>query len=439
MKMPRWNSAVWTGILTAIMGLGVQAAELSGQARNGLLGWYDASDTASIVMQGDRVGTWKDKSGQGHDFSQPANGPTRIESEGAWSIGGATMLCKGVNKTLPALTVHAVVKVPPSYSAILAFRPDSPTEFVAAGWTIGSRPSLFSKSGSTNAFREVEDGQWHLLTFVRDELQRRFFVDGVPAGEATGKDAACEMTDLLLSAWNTHVSPQVRLGELLIYERAQDQAQVAEVSAYLQEKWKAALPDSNSDVVVFVGNSLSTGMYCGNGKTWTAFAAQKLGLKSWNNVSKGGITTPQLAALADANIDPIRKTSKGRGILVLWEGTNDIAVNKASGAKAAENIASFCAARKKDGWDKIIVLTILPRASGPEFEKARGELNDLLLKKAADYQIDAVVDLGADSAIAAAGAQDDKKYFVDQVHLSEAGNQRVAELVAKTMKDMKGQ
>ncbi|MEI6423017.1 MAG: hypothetical protein WCP55_12420, partial [Lentisphaerota bacterium] len=77
--------------------------------------------------------------------------------------------------------------------------------------------------------------------------------------------------------------------------------------------------------------------------------------------------------------------------------------------------------------------------SGPEFEKARSELNDLLLKKAADYQIDAVVDLGADSAIAAAGAQDDKKYFVDQVHLSEAGNQRVAELVAKTMKDMKGQ
>jgi len=428
-----------------------QASDLSSPTRDGLLAWYDASDPQSAVTKtegsnGDTITAWKDLSGQGHDFTQPADGHVKhIQENGVWSVwsNGGSLQCPGVNQSVPAMTFYAVVKSPVGNTPLITFDPDC-HEFISVGWTTGNEPTLHSngdKGGwAVAATREVEDGAWHLLTFVRDGKARRYYVDGVLAGSGSvNEDVPCAISDMALFGNKFAGSPDMHLAEMMIYGRAQNDAEVAQVNARLQQKWQAALSLQGHDLVAFVGNSISTGAYCGNGNTWSAFAGKKLGLKHWVNFSKGGITTPQIAALAAAEIDPIRKLTTGRGIMVFWEATNDIALNKISGAQALANVADFCAARKNAGWDKIVVLTVMPRGNvGAEFEPARLEFNDLLKKDYAKYGIDAVVDLGADPVLGAPGANNDKTYFRsdDQTHLTALGESHVADLTVKTLTDL---
>jgi len=428
-----------------------QGSELPSPTRDGLIGWYDASDPNSTVTKtagsnGDTITAWKDLSGQGHDFTQPADGHVKhTQEDGVWSVwsNGGGLQCLGVNQSVPAMTFYAVVKTPTGNTPIIAFDPDA-NEMIMVGWTTGNEPTLRSNNGDQGASvasnREVEDGAWHLLTFVRDGKERRYYVDGVLSASGSVKgDVPCAISDMTLFGGKFGYSPDMHLAEVLIYGRAQNDAEVAQVNAYLQQKWQAALSLQGHDLVAFVGNSISTGAYCGNGNTWSAFAGKKLGLKHWVNFSKGGITTPQIAALAATEIDPIRKLTTGRGIMVFWEATNDIACNKISGAQALANVADFCAARKKAGWDKIVVLTVMPRGNvGADFEPARLEFNDLLKKDYAKYGIDAVVDLDADPVLGAPGANNDKTYFRwdDQTHLTALGQSHVADLAVKTLTDL---
>ena len=411
------------------------APALSADGQKNLIGWFDAADAASLVMDGDRIATWKDRSGQGHDLSQEdaAARPRRVVSPtGTWVQGGR-MMAKGVAATLPDMTIYAAVKVAPDYSPIIAFRTDNRAEFCAAGWTIGARPTLFSGGSSTDGNTEIEDNQWHVLTFVRKGAERAFYLDGVEMGRPTGKDAPCEMTDLLLFAYSNAAEFHGSLAELLIYGAAQAPAQVSEVNQYLLRKWSALLPNPASDLVCFVGNSMTTGMYCGNGKTWSCQAAGKVpGLTRWYNISKGGITTQGLAALAATSIDPLLKRGTGRSVLVLWEGTNDLCVNQSDAAAAAEALKQFCLARRAAGWRKILILTVLPRQTGPTFEPRRIALNQLLRDACKDYA-DGLVDVAAIPEMGAAGNELNKDYYADGVHLTAGGNGLVADAVAPAL------
>jgi lysophospholipase L1-like esterase len=401
-------------------------------AKAQLLGWYDAGDAASLTLVDGTVAGWKDKSGQGRDFVQDAAGqrPQRVTDQGCQVIQQGQMVAKGAALTLDAMTVYAVVKVAPSYSPIIAFRTDGKTEFCAAGWTIGARPTLFTTNGSTAGTMEIEDNAWHLLTFVRDGAARAFYVDGVQVGTPAAKAGTSELTDFLLFAYSTAASYSGRLAELLIYRAAHAPEQMGPVQDYLLAKWAPLFPPAKSDLVTFVGNSLTTGMFCGNGKTWTAQAAAKVpGLARWYNVSKGGITTQGLAALAPVTIDGLLARGTGRTVLVVWEGTNDLAVNKATAEVAHEAIKGFCQARKKAGWEKIVVLTVLPRQTGNDFETRRTALNHLLRQHYAEYA-DALVDVAASPEIGVAGCEANREYFPDGVHLTAKGNGIVAALVA---------
>lgn len=399
--------------------------------------WYDATDDANFVLDGGRVTVWKDQSGAGHDLIQnvAARRPTRTNGV-VVATAGQTLLAGGVTGSVSQMTVYAVVQTAPGYSPIISFRTDNQPEFCAAGWTIGARPTIFTAGASTDANCEVEDGQWHLLTFVRDGAARRFYVDGVPAGEPTGTDKPSAMTDLLLFAYSTAGYFTGSLAELRVYRTAHDARQVGEENSALLRKWARLFPDPASDLVVFVGNSLTTGMFCGNGQTWSRQAALQIpGLSRWYTICRGGITTPQLATLAGASVDGLLTRATGRKVLVFWEGTNDLVVNRATAAAAHDAIRQFCLARRQAGWDKVVVLTVLPRAAGPDFEARRLELNGLLRQNYREYAA-ALVDLDTVPEIGRPGCETNQTYFVDGVHLNKAGNALVAAVVAKTLQPL---
>src|SRR5207237_1419796 len=81
-----------------------------------------------------------------------------------------------------------------------------------------------------------------------------------------------------------------------IYRAAHNAQQVADATAYLRHKWTPLFPDSKSVLTAFVGNSMTTGMFCGSGQTWTYQTASKIpALTRWLTISQGGITTPGVA------------------------------------------------------------------------------------------------------------------------------------------------
>lgn len=408
---------------------------LPANLRLDLIGWFDAADDASFVMDGEGVAVWKDKSGQQHDLSQTAanSRPLRAKEKGVSTVQGAgnrTMLAENIGVATDVMTVHALVSVPPGNTPILSFDTQGKPEFVAAGWTIGAHPTFYSASGSAGAQQEVEDSQWHILTFVRDKTERRFYMDGVFAGSETSKDDTVTISDFHLFAFQNAATFNGKLAELLIYRASHDAKQVAATTAYLHQKWQRLFPDRKSTFCAFVGNSLTTGMFCGNGQTWSAKTAAKIpGLKSWCNISQGGITTQGLAALSPEKIDRLLPLRTGASVLVFWEGTSDLVVNNASAEAAHEAIKQFCIARRKAGWKKIVVMTPLPREAGGDFEARRSALNQLLREHSADYS-DVLADIASNDLIGKDGDQKNKDYFTDAVHLTAKGNEVVAGIVA---------
>lgn len=403
-----------------------------------LLAWFDAADEASMTLDGERIASWQDKSGQEHHLLRNGAGPSRVIEQGLPVVQGTgTMLAKDVTETISAMTVYAMVRVKPGFSPIIAFRNDNITEFCAAGWTIGARPTLYTVAGSTNGNCEIEDDAWHLLTFVRNGAERRFYLDGMLVGNPTGKDSPSEISDLLLFAYHTSANFNGKLAELLIYRSAHEAEQLETINSYLTEKWAPLLAKPEDDLVAFIGNSISTGMYCGNGKTWTAQTAAGIpALKSWYNISQGGITTQGLAAMAAESIDPLLKGKTGRKVLLFWEGTNDLVLNKSTAEAAQQAMKDFCLARKKAGWQKIIILNILPRANTtPAFETERIKLNQLMRENYQEYA-DALIDIAANPEIGSAGSEDNKINYPDGVHLTAQGGAIVAKMVIPSLADI---
>ena len=344
---------------------------------------------------------------------------------------GQTMTGAGLGPSLPSYTAYCVVKSPPGNSPIVSFRPDNVAEMLAEGWTTGSRPTLFTAGGNFDGNRELEDSQWHLLTFIRDGAKRAIWVDGVLAGQGEKTDTPTNSTGLLLFAYSTAATFQGCLAELAVYGTAHDDTERVRVENYLRAKWAPLWPDQKQPLVAFVGNSITTGMYCGNGRTWTLQTAHEIpGLTSWCNVSKGGITTPQLADLATETVDPLLGGHTGANVLVFWEETNDLAVNKASAESAYQNLKDYCSARHKAGWKKILVLTVLPRMYvGADFETRRLEFNKMLLEKGSEFA-DGVVDVASIPELGQVADTANRDYFADGTHLTEKGNGLIAAAVA---------
>ena len=214
------------------------------QGKEGMLAWYDAADLTTMEADGAELGVWKDKSGRGFDLKKKAGigGPRLVTTNATKVVSGGVLVCPGVNQVSDSLTVYAVVRAEPGNSPIVAFADSARPDACVAGWTTGASPGFLSAKGHAQASSEVEDGQWHILTFCREGATRRFFVDGVIAGESKAAADPTSIQDLLLFEYPQAASFQGQLAELRIYQIAQTDSQVKEINQHLRQKWNALLP-----------------------------------------------------------------------------------------------------------------------------------------------------------------------------------------------------
>lgn len=156
-----------------------------------------------------------------------------------------------------------------------------------------------------------------------------------------------------------------------------------------------------------------------------------IGGQSWDYSNDPGVT-PTLIVDAPNTVDPERTQLGGSPVkLLIWAGTNGIWLGGHSAATEYTNFQTYYAARKTAGWAdaNITVITMLPRDTVPANEASRQTYNTSLRNFCIANGCNCA-DAGGDATIGAPGSQTNTTYYqVDQVHLTTAGQQIVANLV----------
>jgi lysophospholipase L1-like esterase len=149
------------------------------------------------------------------------------------------------------------------------------------------------------------------------------------------------------------------------------------------------------------------------------------------NLGVGGQTTQMMAADAATEVDPLFDAARPATVLVVWEGTNDLIYGVSPPydvRQAYENLAAYCRARQRAGF-QVVICTVLPRGQSSAFYEARDALNAELRAHWRSFA-DGLADVGADKTIGADGAETNTAYYRDTVHLTAAGYAIVAGVVA---------
>ncbi len=131
---------------------------------------------------------------------------------------------------------------------------------------------------------------------------------------------------------------------------------------------------------------------------------------------------------APKNVDAFYHPAHGKNIVVMWEGTNDLAQG-ADAEHGYANIVTFCTARKIVGW-QAIVLTILPaNTTRAGFMADRLIVNRMIRTHWRTFA-DVLADVAASPLIGNDGAQNDPRHFTsDGVHMTNDGYAVVAGIV----------
>jgi lysophospholipase L1-like esterase len=184
--------------------------------------------------------------------------------------------------------------------------------------------------------------------------------------------------------------------------------------------------------VVFTGNSLSN--TSDSGGATNRYPAQTMALLGNGfdvvNLAVGGQTTTIMNSQASTRVDPVCSDARLRNIIVPWEITNDLFFGATKEA-AYSAYVTYCTNRRARGF-KVVAVTVLPRSdpgTPGDFEVSRAYCNSNIVSNWATYA-DALADVAANTTIGETGDQTNATYYVDLVHMTNAGYGIVAGIVA---------
>lgn len=305
------------------------------------------------------------------------------------------------------------------------FATDDTTGCHLAGWSVQTGIGVWPDAGGTTYYRGG-------VTAIRSNGAR---IDAGYSGEAayqwfrsTSRDAApTTATALPGQVYGTLDDRSARPGQTYYYRVGVAAAGGSEVSA----DWLVTTPALTAKRVVCEGNSLTWGV--GTGVTIGAddYPAQLLALlgSPWETFNLGvpSVGTPQLTEFAPRRTDPWRDMDLAKCILVHWEVTNDLLSN--SGAAAWANTVTHLEARRKAGWNAIVVCNAIDRQQTGVPGDMATRISDYNALAAANWSsyADGFADLYANTEL-----QDSTNatYFdADKVHLVAAGFAVVASTV----------
>jgi hypothetical protein len=307
----------------------------------------------------------------------------------------------------------------------------------------GSVKSTFFVSGI-----EPTDGGFYRIASVWDSAFHTIYADN--QAQTAVADAAGSLTTggtIRLGAYVTNGAANWKgsCGRILLMNRDPTSGERASIDNWLRAPW--------SRVVVVEGDSKATWGTPNVDATpytysWTMVANLSPAAAVMNRAVGGsalnaddgtttsGINTSLMRGNRAARLDAALPADKHG---VPWILFVDIGSNApATAAQQAIDIATYCAARKAAGWDKIILTTLLSRTdSGAGFDAYRNAYN-VIIKNASwvgltanGGSVDSICDFAADAIVGVDAAPTvNPTYFADGVHPNAAGNVRL-EVIAR--------
>lgn len=185
--------------------------------------------------------------------------------------------------------------------------------------------------------------------------------------------------------------------------------------------------------VIFDGNSMTDGSTSSYPATTVAALT---GTWYSRNFGVSGQTTTQMISDGVSQIDPFYDSRVTNNVLVAWETTNELKLG-VSATDAYNNLVAYCRARKNAGF-KVVVPTILPRSESgtPEdFNTKRATVNTNIRNNYASFAT-AIADVAANTDIGEDGDSENATYYADKVHMTTAGYNIVAGIVATAINSL---
>lgn len=170
------------------------------------------------------------------------------------------------------------------------------------------------------------------------------------------------------------------------------------------------------------GNSITEGVESGVAVPYPALLQTRLGseFRVTNEGHSGNTTQQLLVRLPNIVIEEDETTT----VLIIMEGTNDIAVHGLTGAQAAANLATYVAAARQT-WDHVWVCTTTLRA---EIQAQIDDYNAIIRADLSTYG-DVLIDMAANEAL-----QSDSEYF-DGLHPNQSGHHHMMREVFRSTRD----
>lgn len=228
----------------------------------GLAAWYDADHAASFTYgTGTQVATWRDRSGYGHHLTQPTASarPTRDDTVGprtAVRFNGSSQWLSTPALPLGEMTVFAVVDVrnAPGNSAIIYEHSVTTNSndgfYLFTNDNASAAVRRYPSGTATTALRRINPNWAHVpgaqvtaLRYGGTQASLTTFLNsrntGVGRAPGTQNPGATVVTQPLFVGARAGTSAFVNgaYAELLVYNRALSDAEVATVNAYLHDKW----------------------------------------------------------------------------------------------------------------------------------------------------------------------------------------------------------
>lgn len=216
-----------------------------------------------------------------------------------------------------------------------------------------------------------------------------------------------------------------------MWNAAANDAQMRFMCDWLLAQWGLSKPTLRQSIV-YTGDSLTS--FNGTIDRWPNVIAAAMGTTAQSHtiVAQPGVSLSFISSIAAGWVDPMLDAdSQDLQVHVIWAGTNDIAGGW-TGAGTYSALADYCAARYAAGWDRVIILTMLPRSAGgddPDTETERQAYN-ALIRANWESIADGLADVASDGRIGDAGDELDTTYYEnDRVHLNATGHGVVAGIV----------
>lgn len=304
--------------------------------------------------------------------------------------------------------------------------------FLSPWWTTVQHGAFYSNNVATTSQAGWEDGKWRqmILKYASGNATLYEFGTQIQAPVARTEPAWSRLT----IGRNDFGNGDFHFNEFILWD-----SNISQQSLFDQFKIRhpSLIQNSTEKLYVNLGDSITTTLFSGLGRAWTKYAYDDAAIGRWHTICQGGWTLQNLFDNRSIYQWYPSNVAHSEAVLVVFAGTNDMAVDSQTGTQAFGRLKTLVQTAKANGFDKAVVVTPLPRflkgsTNNLLFESRRQEMSNLMTGDTSG-DFDAVVDVRT-LAIGVDGEQDSLTYYVnDYVHLNAAGEEQLGLAVSDVL------